>query len=138
MFLCEPVQVINQVATGFADARENSGGKGVFVLVKTSNPGSAEFQDRSLEGAPLFEAVAGALAESAAIRTGPETGWSSLGVVVGATMPEHAQRVRECLPRALFLVPGYGAQGASAAEAVRGFAKGSAGLEGGIVNSPPR
>ena len=114
----------------------DAGGKGILVLVKTSNPGSAEFLDRSLEGAPLFEAVAGALVEDVAIRTGPETGWSSIGVVVGATMPEHAQRVRERLPRALFLVPGYGAQKGSARDAVRGFSPGPGGrLEGGFVNS---
>ena len=80
--------------------------------------------------------MAGALAEGAAIRTGPETGWSSLGVVVGATMPEHAQRVRERLPRALFLVPGYGAQKGSARDAVRSFSPGPGGrLEGGFVSS---
>jgi orotidine-5'-phosphate decarboxylase len=67
--------------------------------------------------------------------SGPATGWSSLGVVVGATYPGHADRVRELLPRSLFLVPGYGSQGGSAVDAVRGFVPGPAGLEGGLVNS---
>jgi orotidine-5'-phosphate decarboxylase len=63
-------------------------------------------------------------------------GFSSLGVVVGATHPDHAPRVREMLPTALFLVPGYGAQGGSAAAAVAGFVRSAAGrLEGGVVNS---
>ncbi len=66
---------------------------------------------------------------------GPGTGWSSLGVVVGATYPEQAERVRERMPKALFLIPGYGAQGASAASAVRGFVPGPKGLEGGLVSS---
>jgi orotidine-5'-phosphate decarboxylase len=55
--------------------------------------------------------------------------------VVGATYPEQAERARELLPRALQLVPGYGAQGASATDAVRGFAAGPCGREGGVVNS---
>jgi len=67
---------------------------------------------------------------------GPETGWSLLGVVVGATWPEEHQAVRDALPRSLFLVPGYGAQGATAAEAVRGFTESpTGGREGGLVNS---
>jgi len=58
-----------------------------------------------------------------------------VGVVCGATWPEQARRVREALPHALFLVPGYGAQGGSAADAVQGFVPGPKGLEGGLVNS---
>jgi orotidine-5'-phosphate decarboxylase len=61
--------------------------------------------------------------------------WSSLMVVAGATWPEQARRIRAILPRALFLVPGYGAQGASAVEAVAGFVPGPRGAEGGVVNS---
>jgi orotidine-5'-phosphate decarboxylase len=111
-------------------------GAGVFVLVKTSNPGSEDFQDRSLEGEPLYERVAASLTAVAERMAGPETGWSSLGAVVGATYPEVHRRIREILPRALFLVPGYGAQGAGAREAVAGFVAGPAGrLEGGLVNS---
>jgi orotidine-5'-phosphate decarboxylase len=111
-------------------------GAGVFVLVKTSNPGSGDLQDRDLGGKPLYERVAESLAGIAERMTGPETGWSSLGAVVGATYPEVHQRIRELLPRALFLVPGYGAQGGAAREAVAGFVPGPAGrLEGGLVNS---
>lgn len=111
-------------------------GAGVFVLAKTSNPGSGDLQDRSVAGRPLYERVAESLAGIADRMAGPETGWSSLGVVVGATYPEVHRRVRELLPRALFLVPGYGAQGGGAGDAVAGFVAGPTGrLEGGVVNS---
>jgi len=116
-------------------ARARRFGRGLFVLVRTSNPGAGDLQDRSLDGAPLFERVARSLSPWAAELAGPETGWSSLGVVVGASAPEHAEAVRRALGNALFLVPGYGAQGASAEQAVRGFENGPAGLEGGIVSS---
>jgi orotidine-5'-phosphate decarboxylase len=110
--------------------------RGVFVLVKTSNPGSADYQDRLLDGRPLFEAVAQSLADLAQSGVGPRTGWSALGVVAGATYPEQSRRIRELLPNALFLVPGYGAQGGGARDAVRGFIPGPQGqLEGGIVSS---
>ncbi len=114
-------------------ARAN--GRGLFVLVKTSNPGSGDLQDRDVEGEPLFGRVARGLARSEALLCGPQTGWSSLGVVCGATWPDQARRVREALPASLFLVPGYGAQGGSAASAVATFVAGPKGLEGGIVNS---
>ncbi len=114
-------------------AREH--GRGIFVLVRTSNPGAGSLQDLEVKGAPLFHEVARSLAPLAAELRGPETGWSSLGVVVGATWPEQARAVREALPESLFLVPGYGAQGGSAAEAIEGFAPGPNGLEGGIVSS---
>ncbi|MGH0036932.1 MAG: orotidine-5'-phosphate decarboxylase [Myxococcota bacterium] len=110
-------------------------GRGLFVLVKTSNPGSGDLQDRTVDGAPLYEAVARMLAPVAEAWKGPETGWSSLGVVVGATYPEEAPRIRALLPRSLMLVPGYGAQGGGAADALRGFVPGPSGLEGGLVNS---
>jgi orotidine-5'-phosphate decarboxylase len=110
-------------------------GRGIFVLVKTSNPGSGDLQDREVEGEPLFGRVADGLEKTANAMAGPTTGWSSLGVVCGATWPDQARRVREALPNSLFLVPGYGAQGGSAREAVRAFVRGPAGLEGGLVNS---
>ena len=115
--------------------RCQSHGRGVFVLVKTSNPGSADIQDLNVAGRPVFVQLAAALAEPAKALVGPQTGWSSLGVVVGATYPEQAVHVREVLPNALFLVPGYGAQGGSAADALRGFVSGPRGLEGGVVSS---
>jgi orotidine-5'-phosphate decarboxylase len=111
------------------------GGVGVFVLVKTSNPGSGDVQDRTSDGAPVWEHVARGLADPCRVLAGPATGWSSLGVVVGATYPEQAERARALLPRGLQLVPGYGAQGGSAADALRGFVPGPAGREGGVVNS---
>ena len=112
-------------------------GHGLFVLVKTSNPGSGDFQNQQLaDGAPLYRTVATALAPAAARWRGPETGFSSLGAVVGATYPEEHEKVREALPHSIFLVPGYGAQGGHAADAVRGFVAGPGGtLEGGLVNS---
>jgi orotidine-5'-phosphate decarboxylase len=111
-------------------------GRGVFVLVATSNPGSADLQGLRLEdGKTVAEAVAASLRERCEALAGPATGWSSLGAVVGATQPQSAERIRAALPRALFLVPGFGEQGASAREAVRGFVPGPGGLEGGIVNA---
>ncbi len=110
-------------------------GRGVFALVKTSNPGSRDLQDRSFGDETVFEAVAELLADDCRRLVGPATGWSSLGVVVGANHPEQADRVRERLPEALFLVPGFGAQGASAEQAVRAFHAKGGGREGGIVNS---
>jgi orotidine-5'-phosphate decarboxylase len=111
-------------------------GRGLFVLAKTSNPGSGDLQDRVLEKeGPVYEVLAGSLAPMADELEGPATGWSSLGIVAGATYPEQAERLRALLPNALFLVPGYGAQGASAADAVRSFVPGPGGLEGGLVNS---
>lgn len=112
-------------------------GRGVFVLVKTSNPGAGDLQDRKLErGGTLYEALAGELGKRSEALRGERTGYSSLGVVAGATWPGESERLRELLPHALFLVPGYGAQGAGAEEALRGFVRGPGGvLEGGIVNS---
>jgi orotidine-5'-phosphate decarboxylase len=109
--------------------------RGVFVLVKTSNPGSADIQDLNVGGLPVFVQLAAQLNAHAQKLVGPQTGWSSLGVVVGATYPEQAVRVREVLKNALFLIPGYGAQGGTAADAVRSFVPGPAGLEGGLINS---
>jgi orotidine-5'-phosphate decarboxylase len=109
--------------------------RGLFVLVKTSNPGSSDLQDLSVGGKPVFEHLATRLGEQVPAFAGSQTGWSSLGVVVGATYPEQAARVREALGRGLFLIPGYGAQGGSATDAVRGFLPGPNGLEGGVVSS---
>ncbi len=122
--------------TPFLDQAKQQG-RGLFVLVKTSNPGSGDFQDRRLEDrSTLFEAVAMAMAKEALSLRGPATGWSSLGVVVGATFPGQGERVRERLPHSLFLVPGFGAQGGSAKAALSGFVRGKDGrLEGGLVNS---
>jgi orotidine-5'-phosphate decarboxylase len=88
-------------------------GKGIFVLVKTSNPGSADLQDVRCDGVPMYERVAGLLAPQADALVGA-SGYSAIGAVVGGTWPQAAASIRRILPRSLFLVPGYGAQGATA------------------------
>lgn len=110
--------------------RAEANGKGVIVLARTSNPGSADFQAKDMGGAPLYTRVVEALAPLIARLTGTH-GWSGLMLVAGATGPDEACRLRRLAPKALFLVPGYGAQGAGAAEAVAGFVNG----EGGLVNA---
>ncbi|MCA8900946.1 MAG: orotidine-5'-phosphate decarboxylase [Hyphomonas sp.] len=108
--------------------------RGVIVLVRTSNPGSADYQSRNLEGAPLYGQVAVSLAPMAERLKGA-SGWSGLMMVTGATGPDEARAIRDLAPSSLFLVPGYGAQGAGAAEALAGFVQGPGGLEGGVVSS---
>jgi orotidine-5'-phosphate decarboxylase len=105
-------------------------GKGVAVLVRTSNPGARDFQDLDCGGAPLWAAVARALQPLEAELMGAGA-WSNLMIVAGATYQDEARRLRAILPRALFLVPGYGAQGASAADAKAGLVTG----EGGLISS---
>ena len=86
-------------------------GGAVFVLVKTSNPGSGFLQDLAVEGRPLYLHLAEALArEGEALREGP---WSRVGMVVGATYPEAVRAVRDVAPHAPLLLPGVGAQGGS-------------------------
>lgn len=105
-------------------------GKGVIVLVRTSNPGAADFQSRIVSGAPLYARVAEALGPLTQRLMSP-CGWSSLMMVVGATAPEEARAIRALASKALFLVPGYGAQGAAAADACAGLVNG----EGGLVSA---
>ena len=102
----------------------------MIVLVRTSNPGAADFQSRIMAGAPLYVRVAEALGPLTERLMSP-CGWSSLMMVIGATAPEEARAVRALAPKALFLVPGYGAQGAGAAEACSGLVNG----EGGVVSA---
>src|SRR6185436_9849838 len=109
-------------------------GTGMFVLARTSNPGASDFQSQQIDGVPLYERVAQALAPLADGLRG-DSGWSSLGVVAGATYPAEAARLRSALPRSLFLVPGYGAQGAAVQDALAAFVPGPKGLEGGMVSS---
>lgn len=116
-------------------SRAETFGRGLFVLAKTSNPGSGDLQDLELKDGLVHEAVTRRLAQLGERLLGPATGWSSLGLVVGATYPEQAEHLRDIAPRSLFLVPGYGRQGGSAADAVRSFVPGPRGLEGGLVNS---
>jgi orotidine-5'-phosphate decarboxylase len=97
-------------------------GKGLFVVLKTSNPGSRDFQDQPLKvnGQPLYETIAGIVEEIGKDLIG-ESGYSSIGAVVGATFPEDGRRLRALMPHALILVPGYGAQGGSAENAAACF-----------------
>jgi orotidine-5'-phosphate decarboxylase len=90
-------------------------GRGVFILVHTSNPSSKEIQDLSVRGQPLYLAIA-AMVRSWSERDAlvGQTGYNAVGAVVGATFPEQAREVRDVLPRSFLLVPGYGAQGATA------------------------
>ena len=107
-------------------------GKGIFVLVKTSNKSSGQFQDLVLEdGRRVYEKVAGLVDEWGSEIIG-ESGYSSVGAVVGATWPEQASALREVMKRAYILVPGYGAQGGTAKDVVNSF--NSDGL-GAIVNA---
>lgn len=109
-------------------------GKGVIVLARTSNPGSADFQSKDLDGAPLFERVVEALAPMIERLRG-DSGWSGLMLVTGATGPDEAKRLRTLAPDALFLVPGYGAQGAGVEEALAGFVPRGNRLAGGVVSA---
>jgi orotidine-5'-phosphate decarboxylase len=124
----------------FVDAAYDHGG-GIFVLVKTSNPGGAQFQDLAAAGKPLYQHVAQYVEELAAAEAQSETGQSdngqsagygSVGAVVGATYPAQLAELRQAMPHAWFLVPGYGSQGATAADVAAGFD--AAGL-GAIVNN---
>ena len=105
--------------------------KGIFVLVKTSNPSSGELQDQLMDGVPLYARM-GDLCEKWGADTVGKYGYSAVGAVVGATYPAQLKELRERLPHTFFLVPGYGAQGGGA-EGVAG-AFDAQGL-GGIVNS---
>jgi orotidine-5'-phosphate decarboxylase len=98
-------------------AKVKSGGRGVFVLVKTSNPSSGEFQDLNAPNRPIWEAVAARVNGWGGDFIGA-SGLSSVGAVVGATYPVQARRARELMPAATILVPGYGTQGGTATDAV--------------------
>lgn len=104
--------------------------KGVFVLVKTSNPSSGEFQDQLVGNRPLYEIVGEKVAEWGADHMGDR--YSYVGAVVGATYPAMGKILRELMPKAYILVPGYGAQGGKADDLVHYF--NDDGL-GAIVNS---
>lgn len=104
---------------------------GIFVLVKTSNPGGGFLQDRQTEGASVYEAVAELVTELNASRCG-DSGYGPVGAVVGATYPEQLGSLRERMPTAWILIPGFGAQGGGAQDVAAGFD--AAGL-GAIVNS---
>ncbi|MDR0197777.1 MAG: orotidine-5'-phosphate decarboxylase [Oscillospiraceae bacterium] len=116
--------------TPFVEACEKHH-KSIFVLVKTSNPSSGELQDRLVDGRPVYELMGEMCGEWGKKLFG-KYGYSAVGAVVGATYPEQIKTLREMLPNTFFLIPGYGAQGASAADLTAAFDKN--GL-GGAVNS---
>lgn len=105
--------------------------KGIFVLVKTSNPSSGEFQDKDMEGMPLYEHVGNMVNEWGKDLIG-ECGYSSVGAVVGATYPEVGKKMRKVMPHAYILVPGYGAQGGKGKDLVHFFNEDGLGA---IINS---
>jgi orotidine-5'-phosphate decarboxylase len=105
--------------TPFADASATAG-KGVFVLVRTSNASAGDFQDLVCDGRPLYRHVAERLAEWAQPHRG-ESGYSLVGAVVGATYPRELAELRAALPGVIFLVPGYGAQGGAGADVAAAF-----------------
>ena len=104
--------------------------KGIFVLVKTSNPSSGELQDQLIDGEPLYARVADLT--SAWGESLMEGAWSNVGAVVGATYPKMLAELRARMPHTFFLIPGYGAQGGKAEDLAVAFNERG---EGGIVNS---
>lgn len=106
--------------------------KGIFVLVKTSNPSSGELQDKPLaDGNTVYRAV-GAMCEGWGEKLPGQYGYSGVGAVVGATYPAQLEELRAAMPHTFFLVPGYGAQGGAADDVAPGFDKNGLGA---IVNS---
>ncbi len=104
--------------------------KGIFVLVKTSNPSSGEFQDQQIDGVPLYELVADKVVEWG--KESMDGAYSNVGCVIGATYPEMGKMLRKRMPHTYILVPGYGAQGGKAEDLVHYF--NPDGL-GAIINS---
>ena len=104
--------------------------KGLFILVKTSNPSSGEFQDRLVEGRPLYEWVGEQVAKWGETHMGDD--YSYVGAVVGATYPEMGKILRKLMPKAYILVPGYGAQGGQGKDLIHFFNEDGLGA---IVNS---
>ncbi|HIR97696.1 MAG TPA: orotidine-5'-phosphate decarboxylase [Candidatus Merdisoma faecalis] len=105
-------------------------GKGIFVLVKTSNPSSGEFQDQLVDGRPLYELVGEKVAQWGEEHMGDT--YSYVGAVVGATYPEMGAVLRKLMPKTFILVPGYGAQGGQGKDLVNFFNEDGLGA---IVNS---
>ncbi len=106
-------------------------GAGIFVLVKTSNPGGGRFQDLVADGKPLYRHVAEFVEALSAKSRGSE-GYGIAGAVCGATYPEQLAELRQAMPSTLFLIPGFGAQGGTAKDCAAAFDE--RGL-GGIVNN---
>ncbi|QZY55577.1 orotidine-5'-phosphate decarboxylase [Crassaminicella profunda] len=109
----------------------NEKGRGMFVLVKTSNKGSGQLQDLEVEGKKIYEVVA-ELVDELGKQTLGECGYTSVGAVVGATYPEQSKALRKKMPRTYFLVPGYGAQGGTAEDIIHCFNEDGLGA---VINS---
>jgi orotidine-5'-phosphate decarboxylase len=126
-FTANPLLGVDALEPFVAGAR--AAGAGIFVLVRTSNPGAADVEDLELaSGGRLWERLASIVDDLA----GPGDGLSEIGAVVGATRPEHVARMRELMPRAPFLLPGIGAQGGRVEDLAPAFAAGRA---GGLVSA---
>lgn len=108
------------------------GDKGIFVLVKTSNPSSGELQNQIFEGGETLYATVGGLCEEWGRELPGQYGYSGVGAVVGATYPEQLRELRQSLPHTFFLVPGYGAQGGGAQDVAPSF---DANGLGAVVNA---
>ena len=125
-FTANPYMGIDTLNALIGGARANNAG--VFVLVRTSNPGAADFEDLELaDGGTLWERVAQAVDQ-----LGGDGELSDVGAVVGATAPQHVARMRELMPRTIFLLPGIGAQGGKVENLAPAFAPGRA---GGLVSA---
>lgn len=112
-------------------AAAEAAGAGIFALVRTSNPGAADLLDADAGGAPLHERIA-RMVDGLADRLAGAGAFSGAGAVVGATEPQFLDRLRELMPRAIFLLPGVGAQGGDVRDLAPAFAIGRA---GGLVTA---
>lgn len=124
-----PYLGIDGISPFIADVKAH--GKGIFVLVKTSNPSAGDFQDLMLGGKRMYEIVAELVNKWNADTIGSR-GYGSVGAVVGATYPQEAVVLRKIMPKSIFLVPGYGAQGGGAKDTVPCF---NTDGYGAVVNS---
>ena len=126
-FTANPLLGVDALEPFVAAAR--AADAGIFVLVRTSNPGAADVEDLELAGGGhVWERLAAIVASLA----GPGDGLSEIGAVVGTTVPEHVARMRELMPRAPFLLPGIGAQGGRVEDLAPAFAAGRA---GGLISA---
>lgn len=129
-FTANPLLGVDALEALVGGAR--AAGAGVFVLVRTSNPGAADIEDLELaDGGTVWERLARIVAQLGGA-PGAASGLTDVGAVVGATAPEHVGRMRELMPHAPFLLPGIGAQGGSVEDMAPAFAPGRA---GGLVSA---